>query len=39
MYICAPCTLSGSVGSQKRASDPLELELWRVVVHGCGAEN
>lgn len=35
MYICASC---GPHDGQKRALDPLELELWMAVSHHMGAE-
>jgi hypothetical protein len=38
MYVCALHACSAN-GGQKRASDPLELELKMAVSHHVGAEN
>ena len=38
MYICAPCVCNAYRG-QKRASDPLKLELQTVLSHNVGAGN
>lgn len=35
VHVCTAC-VSGVLGSQKRASDALEVELWMVVSHHVG---